>query len=218
MSRAFRPVVASFLATALVTASLTAGGCTTLTPGAEVTRFHRLDAAAMPRGVYRFAAAAPAPMPAAEGTALPTASLEQRSYEAAVAQQLDRLGFVPIVASNANRASYAVTVRVDRTAQAATARRSPVSVGVGGSTGSYGSGVGLGVGINLGGGPGSQIVTRLSVRIDREGEALALWEGRAQQVAGARTPAAQPGIAAARLAEALFAGFPGTSGQTITVP
>src|SRR5690606_42017636 len=42
--------------------------------------------------------------------------------------------------------------------------RSPVNVGVGGSTGSYGSGVGLGVGINLGGGsrPSEQIDTERS--------------------------------------------------------
>ena len=33
-----------------------------------------------------------------------------------------------------------------------------------------------------------------------------------------KAPAAQPSLAAAKLAEALFRGFPGESGRTITVP
>lgn len=34
----------------------------------------------------------------------------------------------------------------------------------------------------------------------------------------AGTPAAQPGIAAAKLAEALFKDFPGVNGETIEIP
>jgi hypothetical protein len=96
-------------------------------------------------------------------------------------------------------------------------QRSPVSVGVGGSTGSYGSGVGLGIGINLSGKPKKIIATQLSVQIRRRSDSLAIWEGRARTEAKEGTPAAQPGLAASKLASALFGGYPGQSGQTIKV-
>jgi hypothetical protein len=59
--------------------------------------------------------------------------------------------------------------------------RNPVSVGVGGSTGSYGSGVGVGVGVNLNGALGDQrgMETTLNVRIMRTAATrLVIWEGR----------------------------------------
>ena len=116
--------------------------------------------------------------------------------------------------------TFVVTLLVNY-AERAAPERSPVDVGIGGSTGSYGSGVGVGVGINLnslfGGGDSAVINTRMSVRITRTGEPQPLWEGRAQTEARSRSPAAQPGLAAQKLAEALFRGFPGSSGETITV-
>jgi hypothetical protein len=45
-----------------------------------------------------------------------------------------------------------------------------------------------------------------------------VWEGRAETQAPANAPAAQPGLAADKLASALFKDFPGESGRTITVP
>ena len=95
---------------------------------------------------------------------------------------------------------------------------SPVSVGVGGSTGGYRSGVGLGVGFSFGGGPRKVQDLQLSVRIDDAATGNALWEGRAIAAVPAKAPAAQPSLAAAKLAEALFKDFPGESGRTITVP
>lgn len=117
-------------------------------------------------------------------------------------------------------AAAPLTLRIgfDRTERLAGAKRSPVSVGLGGSTGSYGSGVGLGVGINLGGGPKPVQDLKLSVRIDDAATGQALWEGRALAAVPAKAPAAQPGLAAAKLAEALFKDFPGESGRTISVP
>ena len=59
--------------------------------------------------------------------------------------------------------------------------RSPVSVGVGGSTGSYGSGIGMGVGINLNAlGDQRGVETTLNVRILRRSDNLVIWEGRGQ--------------------------------------
>jgi hypothetical protein len=76
----------------------------------------------------------------------------------------------------------------------------------------------LGVGITLGGGSAAQLQTSLAVRIIRRSDRLVIWEGTAVQSAKAGSPDAQPGIAAAKLAEALFKDFPGVSGETIRVP
>ena len=46
----------------------------------------------------------------------------------------------------------------------------------------------------------------------------AVWEGRAWVEAKDGSPASQPALAAAKLAEALFKDFPGESGTTISVP
>jgi hypothetical protein len=92
-----------------------------------------------------------------------------------------------------------------------------VSVGVGGSTGSFGSGLGVGIGINLSGKPKPVVATRLRVQLRRTADQSAIWEGRAETQAREGTPAAQPGIAAGKLADALFKDFPGQSGVTITV-
>jgi hypothetical protein len=58
----------------------------------------------------------------------------------------------------------------------------------------------------------------LAVRIVRRSDQVVIWEGTAVQFAKAGSPAAQPGIAASKLAEALFKDFPGVSGETIRVP
>ena len=111
-------------------------------------------------------------------------------------------------------------VRVERCRRAsAGGRRSPVSVGVGGSTGSYGSGVGAGVGIDLGGNGArpSSIDTELRVMIKPSGGGNALWEGRARFTATANSDFADQRAAAGKLADALFDGFPGRSGETIEV-
>ncbi|MFY8195763.1 MAG: hypothetical protein ACOVKV_11825 [Novosphingobium sp.] len=108
-------------------------------------------------------------------------------------------------------------VMVERQVLKRERQRGPVSVGVGGSTGSYGGGVGLGLGFNLGGGPKDQVATRLSVRIRDRRTGEALWEGRAETRENAKAKEAAPAVAAPRLAHALFSGFPGTSGETITL-
>jgi hypothetical protein len=197
-------------------AALVLGGCATAVPPVEVTRFHTNAVAGWAPGTRYAIATAPldAPEPAAPGAGMP--SLEWNSYRAAVDQQLQRQGLV--AAGAGERAPLLVRISFDRANQLAEGRRSPVSVGVGGSTGSYGSGVGLGVGINLGGGPKRMADLQLSVRIDDAASGRALWEGRALTAVPVKAPANQPSLAAAKLAEALFKDFPGESGRTITVP
>lgn len=197
-----------------IAAAIAASGCATAIAPVEVTRFHRIDTpAAIPAGSYAIVARDARP-----GT---PDSLADRSYQAAVAQQLDRLGYRSSLTMAAGQPDYIVTVGLDRAERGADARGNGVSVGVGGGTGGYRSGVGVGVGLDLTSLFADRrdvIATRLSVRIARRGEELALWEGRAETVARTGTPAAQPGLAADKLATALFADFPGRSGETISVP
>ena len=94
---------------------------------------------------------------------------------------------------------------------------SPVSVGVGGSTGSYGSGLGVGIGINLSPKPAAQVETTLGVIIKDRASGQALWEGRASFAVRASSPLADTTLGAGKMAEALFKGFPGASGETIRV-
>ena len=95
--------------------------------------------------------------------------------------------------------------------------RPPVTVGGGGSVGSYGSGVGLGVGLDLSGRPKDRIDTQLQVLIRPAVGGQALWEGRSSFTASVDSEYRESRAAATRLADALFTGFPGRSGETIEV-
>ncbi len=189
---------------AALLSALTLSGCIAPTGPVEVTRFHQVDLAPLGHGAI---AVEPAP-----GTNV--GSLEFASYAAAVARQLVRLGYSE--AAPGTGAQVAV-VRLDRHRFRPERNRSPVSVGIGGSTGSYGSGVGLGVGIDLSGRPPAQVETELAVTIKPRAASMALWEGRAHFTVRADSPLADSQLGAARLAEALFSGFPGNSGETIEV-
>ncbi len=193
-------------------AALALGGCATAVPPVEVTRFHSNAVAGWAPGTRYSVDAEPLGV-VAEGAAPP--SLEWNSYRSAVERQLQLQGLAP--APDGARAPLKVRIGFDRASHESAGRRSPVSVGVGGSTGSYGSGVGLGVGINLGGGSRRMTDLQLSVRIDDAATGQALWEGRALTAVPAKAPANQPSVAAAKLAEALFKDFPGESGRTISV-
>ena len=194
----------------LSAAALTLGGCATAVPPVEVTRFHNAVPGWAPGTRY---AIATAPV---DGPAAGMPSIEWNSYRTAVDQQLQRQGLV--AAGSGERAPLLVRIDFDRSERVNGGGRSPVSVGVGGGTGGYGSGVGLGVGFSFGGGPRRVYDIGLSVRIDDAATGNALWEGRALAAVPAKAPAAQPSLAAAKLADALFKDFPGESGRTISVP
>lgn len=171
----------------------------------EVTRFH--DPAALTqygRG--------PIAVEAAAGQ--DPASLEWRTYQTAVARQLEGLGYREAAGGTGSQVALVSlerrTLRPDRDG-------GPVSVGVGGSTGSYGSGVGLGIGVDLSGPPPEQVATLLSVQIRDRAADRTIWEGRASFTVKATSPLAQTQLGAAKMAEALFTGFPGNSGETIEV-
>lgn len=188
---------------ALVFPALLAG-CAATIPPVQVTRFHLGQ-----------------PIPAGNVAIVPLAGgdsqgLEFRTYAAAVARELGRLGYAenasgqtPLIAE----LDYSRGTRTDY------ARRSPVTIGIGG--GSFGSHVGVGVGTSFGlGGNATRdtVITRLSVRLKSRVDSKPIWEGRAETQSPANAPSAQPGLAADKLANALFRDFPGRSGETITVP
>ena len=139
------------------------------------------------------------------------------AFKAAVENELRGLGY-SIVAQE-GRGIQVAAVRTSRNPiQGASDRsRGPVSVGVGGSTGSYGSGVGLGVGINLGGGQsGPAAISELSVRITAaSGDTL--WEGRSQIATSVNSPYSDVDASARALAAGLFRDFPGGNGETVSL-
>lgn len=174
-----------------------------------------------PVEVTRFAAPAQQLADLGEGTiaiSFPDAvsnEAARRAFTTAVGAELTALGYT-LTEGPAGQTATVRTARNPITA-ADTRRGGPVSVGVGGQTGSYGSGLGLGVGINLGGGrEGPAAMTELAVRIDRA-DGTSLWEGRAQMATGVKSPYSQVDTSARALAAALFKDFPGGNGETVTI-
>jgi hypothetical protein len=187
-----RPPFPVFLAVSL-------SGCTATIPPVEVTRFHL--GREIPAGPIRITG---------------DSTLQATPYVVAVSQAMTRLGFSDAGISKA-APLYTATVTQSRLTREE-AKRSPISIGIGGGTSGRNVGVGVGTSIGLGGGTRQIIVTRLSVQIKRASDQQAIWEGRAETEAPAIAPASQPGLAAEKLANALFRDFPGVSGTTITVP
>jgi hypothetical protein len=186
-------------------ALLALGACVAPTGPIEVTRFHAPDITALGKGTIAVEAA----------PGLDPGSLEWKTYQIAVARQLALLGYGE--AAVGTPSTQVALLRLARQTYRPERSGSPVSVGVGGSTGSYGSGVGLGIGLNLSGRPPEQVQTELGVIIKDRASGTALWEGRASFQVKASSPLADTQLGAPKMAEALFAGFPGTSGETIEV-
>lgn len=143
----------------------------------------------------------------------PTA-LENRPWLDAVAHDLTGLGYTP---STAVDPDLVAEVRVERQTMHQDRTRPPVSVGVGGASGGYHSSFGLGIGFSLGGGPKDMVTTRLSVIIRDRATGKPLWEARAENTENAKSKNGAVEGAAPRLSAALFGGFPGKSGETVTV-
>jgi hypothetical protein len=189
--------------------ALALGGCMT-TPRAgpvEVTRFHAAEMTARLGQGTVFVETAPG----MDGTSLALAP-----FKAAVARELVRLGYREAPREQADQIAQ---VRLEQVVETDDARRrGPVSVGVGGSTGSYGSGLGLGIGINLGGNRSREAqTTRLGVMIRDKASGATYWEGRAQFSVSPDSPLAASEANAQAVASALLQEFPGTNGATVQV-
>jgi hypothetical protein len=138
----------------------------------------------------------------------------RNAYDMAVRAELAALGYA---VGPAGVPRHRAWVRIEQTGLDAGSNRGPVSVGVGGSTGSYGSGLGLGVGINLGGQKKPRFVTELAVRITEWESGDTLWEGRAEMITSTDSAYASPSENARALAQALFRDFPAGNGETISI-
>ncbi|APE29457.1 DUF4136 domain-containing protein [Aurantiacibacter gangjinensis] len=197
------------LLAALAPAVLVAGCATpAYVSPVDVTRFVTDEPTFLAQGTIQIV-----PAPGIEGE-----SIEYGIYREAVRLELEELGY-RVVAVNGEQVAQ---VDLDQyIVDEDGARRSPVGVGVGGSTGTFGSGVGVGVGINLNslfdGGPRETIQREIAVSIRAAEGGTNLWEGRASMAATANSDFASDAAAAPRMAEALFSGFPGVSGETIAV-
>ena len=193
---------------AIALAVLLTGCTTTYVSPVEVTRFTGDQPQVLASGPI---AVVPAPGVEAD-------SLELAVFQEAVSRELHDLGYIV----TGDMAQQVAEVSVDRFVEQPGYHRSPVSVGVGAGASSGGgwyggSGAGVGVGIDLSGPPQDRYNTELRVMIKPAGGGLALWEGRARFTATANSEMAETGAAATKLADALFAGFPGQSGETIEV-
>jgi len=199
-----KPLAAVALALAALSGAALSG-CTTPVGPVEVTRFHQPAALPMlARGTIAVEAA----------PGMDAASLEIASYKAAVARELSRLGYQP---AQEGAGDQVALVRVSRAAFQPEKEGSPVTVGGGGSVGSWGSGVGLGIGIDLSGKPPQQVTTELGVMIRNRATGETIWEGRASFTVRADAPLAQTQLGAAKMAEAMFKDFPGGNGETVDV-
>lgn len=153
--------------------------------------------------------------PAGGGDGL-SSGLAAQPYSLAVSRALGVAGYAPATAGGDTQFIALVDVRqVSREER----RPSPFSIGLGGGgfSGGRGGGVGIGggVGFPIGSGRRTTIdATELTVLIKRRVDQSPVWEGHARTVA---PRAADMQLTADRLAQALFTGFPGESGRTITV-
>lgn len=191
------------LALSPLAALLLTGCASTYVSPVEVTRFHQDTPNLLGKG----------PIAVRAALAEEPNSWEYAAYQTAVIEELRQIGYNVVGGAADQVAEISVERLVDRPGRA----RSPVSVGVGGSTGSYGSGLGVGVGLDLSPRPAEQIDTQLRVVIKPTAGGDALWEGRARFAASANSEYGDQRAAAAKLADALFSGFPGRSGETIEV-
>ncbi|MCJ2177341.1 DUF4136 domain-containing protein [Novosphingobium album (ex Hu et al. 2023)] len=189
----------------VLAASLALSGCVAPVGPVEVSRFHAADTSPLGHGTIR--------VEPAQGQ---LDDMEFRAYAGAVTRELAKLGYTQPL-SGEDPGNQVAVLSLKRQRYQPQRNANPVSVGVGGATGSYGSGVGVGIGIDLSGPPPEQVETRLAVTIQDRASGRHLWEGRAAFTVPASSPMAQTSLGAAKMAEALFKGFPGQSGETILV-
>jgi hypothetical protein len=188
------------------TAALALAACTT-TPTAEVTRFHLGQP--IPSDTIRVVSS---PDPVAPGTAVP---LEFRTYAAVVARDLAAHGFRPV---DSGPTAYLAILTVQQTTRAGIPQPSPFRIGIGGGTSTGNVGFGGSVNVPVGQPRNSDVrVNVLGLRIRRESDNSAIWEGRAVQQIPASAQGSNLSAAVPALSNALLGEFPGVSGQTVIV-
>lgn len=174
-------------------------------PTAEVIRYHLPGT--LDRGTVRVEPAQP--------------GLSGQPFELAVASQLAGAGYP--AATPAAPTQFIAVVDTRRQDRVGPDRPPAFSIGLGGggfSGGRRGGGVGLGGGIGIPIGrnrPSTLVGTELNVLIKRASDQTTVWEGHATTVTDTRRAGTNADAIAQKLATALFTGFPGESGRTISV-
>lgn len=187
-------------------AAMALAACAT-TPTAEVTRFHMGQP--IPGDTIRVV---PAPEAVPPGTAT---SLEFQSHANIVAQDLARHGFRPV---QGGPSAYVAILSVQQTTRAGIPSPSPFRIGIGGGTTSGNVGIGGSINVPVGQPRNNDVrVNVLAVRIRRQSDDTAVWEGRAVQQIAASQQGSSLSAAVPALSRALFAEFPGESGRVVTV-
>ena len=181
--------------------TLALAGCST-GPGVQVTRFHLNQPIATGQISVE-------PMMAADH-----GSPEFQTYANIVGSELARIGFTE--APGLAKSEQVAVIQVDRMFFDGPPRSS-FSIGIGGGNYGWHGGAGGSVGTTFAGKPTQNVATRLIVQIKRRSDGTTIWEGRAETHARFGTPESQPAAAVQHLASAVFQGFPGVSGRTISV-
>jgi hypothetical protein len=193
--------------------ALALAGCDTTGGGpVQVTRFHLAQVAPGSFAVQTTPAGGP-------GSPVAPDSLELQTYSDIVAGELTHYGFTR--AADPANAELAVSAMVDRgTRPDPRPSGAAVSFGIGGASFGRHSAVGGDVGTTVPIGQNHErfiVGTRMMVQIKRRSDGSVIWEGRAMTEAKGQSADASPQAAISKLAHALFVGFPGESGRTITV-
>lgn len=141
--------------------------------------------------------------------------LELKVYESAVLDRLAGAGYQ--TATTASAAGQVAEVRVTHaTVVPEEAPHKPVSGEMAVGVSNRGSMMGLALNIDMTKPLKALISTRLEARIKDKASGKVLWEGRADIVTREGNAKWNDNAIAARLAKALFDGFPGKSGETRT--
>ena len=201
------------LATAglLLGTGLALAGCDTTNGGpVQVTRFH------LPQPIAPGSFSVTTTPMGGPGSPMAPDGLELAGYSDIIAAELTKLGFTRAPSASSE---LVVAASVDRASRPDYRQGSSVSFGFGGASFGRSSGVGGGIGttVPLGSRERFLVGTRMMVQIKRRSDGSVIWEGRAFTEAKGQSPEASPQAAVAKLAHALFTGFPGESGRTITV-
>lgn len=185
----------------VVLGTLMLAGCNTA-PGVQVTRFHLNQPIA------------PGQMSVEPMLPQDRGSPEFQTYANIVGSELAKIGFSE--APGLTKSEQVAVIQVDRMFFDGPPKSS-FSIGIGGGSFGWHGGAGGSVGTTIAGKPTQNVATRLVVQIKRRSDGTTIWEGRAETHARFGTPEAQPAAAVQHLASAVFQGFPGVSGRTISV-
>ena len=140
---------------------------------------------------------------------------ELRTYEAAVVDRLAGIGYQTATTSAAAQQTAELRVTHD-TVIPEEAPHKPVSGEMSMGVSNRGSMLGMAINIDMTKPQKALISTRLEARIRDKATGAVLWEGRADIVTREGSSKWTEGMIAAKLAQALFADFPGKSGETKT--